>query len=1142
MNRFCLILVTLTFLIVKAYSQVHTTYLWHLQQPIYWPEQSQWDPYHYQAVWESQYLKDHNGNWYGDGQQHPLNDLQNIFNKDDRKAVYQYRTKDAVQSLLGFPEAGAQVNYSGCLIENVNSLAGAGQWGYSNGWENNFITARNWTTSGGNPRMDIVGFTFHHALSPLLSERVLKKEIQAHRYIYNQTFGTSPYYSKGYWPAECSFSERIIGVLVEEGFEWSVIANSHLARTLADYPLNFGTAGCNIDPPNGADVTSFTGNNWWSGQIDGRGGTFAAPFCYQAHKAKYVNPETGLEYKITVVPMAELLSYQNGYALMGTGDIDTHIAPYNDPAHPSIVLMAHDGDNAWGGGFDYYNNSVPGFALAASSHGYVPSTVQQFLDDHPVPENDIVHVEDGSWFNAANDWGHPQFINWLWPMYTENYEFDPNGWTEDARNWAVLVAAENRVCMAEDLSGGADIADIVSPDASSTLAERAWHHLLPGYTSGYMYYGTSQDMEVKQSLAANLACDFADQVINAHPGTDNTPPTVFIPQRYPYNPGGTGFGPTYGYQQIQNSSDFTIWTFAYDASDIQTITLKYRLDNDGINPLTDNDNDTYTGGPGVQGWITIPMNERIFPKDNVTGNPDINFFILPDYIANEYYAQITGLSDTLVDYYIEATDTYGNISKTPIQHVYVGNYNSGGTGSYSVSWEPANPANNDLITITVSHPASVPKLHWGVNYNGNNWQQPSNVYWPAGSTLFNGTGPAVETPFSGPDAGNNYTLEIGPFNDPAQTVNSMAFVIHFEDDTWDNNNGNDYHIDFGGQGIAGVQWEPQNPTQYDSIRIYIGQATTGAKLHWGVQIDGNNWQTPDVAYWPDGSYLFNGTGPAVESPFDGPDANNLLSIGLIPFDDPIQQPGGINFVIHYNDDTWDNNNGNDYFIPITYVPRIELDLKVFIEGPFNGSGMNTGLTGLTDFPLQQPYYITPWNYNGNETVTQIPTDVVDWVLIELRDAQDAASATPNTVIARQAAFLMSDGYIRSLNGTGPIQFDNLTVQQSLFVVIYHRNHLAIMSANPLTETGGVYSYDFTTSIDQAYNSGQKDLGGGRSGMFAADANADGNVGSPDKTLWNYSAGTKGYLPEDFSLNGQVDNRDKNDFWLPNNGNGSQVPD
>ncbi|MCF8372607.1 MAG: hypothetical protein K9H64_13340 [Bacteroidales bacterium] len=452
------------------FSQVHTSYLWHLQQPIYWPAQSTFDTTNYQTVYESHWHK------VNSGATHPENDLQEIFSKADRVAVYQYRAKDAVQSLLSYPEAGAQVNYSGCLIQNVNSLAVNSQWGYSTGWQNNFITARGWTTTANKPRMDIVGFTMHHALSPLLSEEVLRKQIQAHRHIYNQTFGTSPNYSNGYWPAECAFSERIIKVLVEEGFEWSIIANSHLARTLSDYPLSFGTSGCNLDPPNKADKVSATGTNWWSGQIDGRGGAFAAPYCYQAHKAKYVDPAIGTEYLITVVPMCDLLSYQNGYALMGTGDIDAHIAPYDNASQPSIVLLAHDGDNAWGGGYDYYQNSVSGFASSANSQGYVPTTIEHFLSTHPVPSSDIVHVEDGSWFNAANDWGHPQFINWIWPMHTSSQEFDTDGWNEDARNWAVLVAAENLVEMAEDILGSVSIGEVVDPSSSANHAERAWHH------------------------------------------------------------------------------------------------------------------------------------------------------------------------------------------------------------------------------------------------------------------------------------------------------------------------------------------------------------------------------------------------------------------------------------------------------------------------------------------------------------------------------------------------------------------------------------------------------------------------------------------------------------------------------------------
>jgi len=826
---------TLSFLVISlaGFAQVHTSYLWHLEQPIYWPETSTWNTYEHQSAWESQYLKWNNGNWYSDGLQHPFNNLEEIFGNDDRKAVYQYRTKDAVQSLVHLTEAGAQVNYSGCLMENVNSLSGASQWGYNPGWQNNFITAREWSTAAGKPRMDIVGFTKDHALSPLISDKMLRRQIQAHHYLYNENFGTSPLYSKGYWPAECSFSERNIKALTEEGFEWAVIANSHLARTLEDYPLQFGTSGCNIDPPNQADKVPVNGTNWWSGQIDGRGGTFAAPYCYQAHKAKYVDPDNGTEYKINVIPMDDLLSYQNGYSMMGTGDIDQHIAPFNSPSQPSMVLLAHDGDNAWGGGYTYYNQSVPQFADEASSKGYVPTTVGQFLMQHPVPANDVVHVEDGSWFNAANDWGHPQFINWLWPMYTASYQFNPDGWTEDARNWAVLVAAENRVQMAEDLQGVLNIANIVHPSAGANSAERAWHFLLPAYNSGYMYYGTSLDMEVKQSLAGNRACALANEVINSHPGIDNTPPTVFIPQRYPYNPGGIGFGPTYGYQQHQNSSDFHVWTFAYDVSGIQTINLKYRFDNDGVNPMDNNDNETYSGGSGVQAWQSIAMTYRNFPTGNVTNNPEISFFILPDYIAGEYYAQIAGIAEKLVDYYVEAADQQGNITKTPIQHVWVGPANTGGTSG--VSWTPVYPTLNDVITITETDVTQGAKLHWGVNASGNAWQSPNAAYWPAGSALFNGTGPAVESPMTGP-AGGNISIQVGPFNNPVQTVNTVDFVIHYNDNTWNNNNNGDFHIPINPNPTGTVAYRQQDlisvwPVPVTST-LYVGVPVEFSKNHY----------------------------------------------------------------------------------------------------------------------------------------------------------------------------------------------------------------------------------------------------------------------------------------------------------------------
>lgn len=903
-------------------AQVHTTYLWHMDQPIYWPDASVANPFTVQKVKESHDLKFNGGNIYASGLAHPLNDLEEIFSKADRVAAYQFRTRDAVQNMLWHPKAGAQVTYSGGLIDNINSLAQANQWGYFNSWKNNMQQARSWTTQGGKPRMDLMGFTYHHALSPLVSEAVLKKQIQAHKVIYAANFGTSPNYSKGYWPAEGAFSERIIKVLVEECFQWSVVANSHLARTLADYPLNFGTSGCNIDPPNQADKVPFSGNNWWNGQIDGRGGAFAAPYCYLPHYARYVDPETGAESRIIAVPMCDLLSYKDGFAPMGITDIQTHIQPFANPARPPLVLLAHDGDNAYGGGFSYYMEATPSFVSQAASAGYTPTTIEQYLQDFPVPQNDIVHVEDGSWVNAENDWGSPQYINWMWPQRNPTtHEFDPNAWTPDIRNWAVLNAADHYAQMAENLSGGINMQRVVFPNAQSTNAELAWHFLLPGYNSGFMYYGESIDMEVKPSLAGNRAIAYAQLVINANPGVDNTPPNLFIPQRYPYNPGRIGFGPNYGYQQFQNPSDFTVWTLGFDVNGIDSIALAYRIDNDGVNPLTNDENETYAGGPGVSEWQYLPMSARPYPADNFYNDPQIDFFIMPAAISTQYYAKIEGLSEALVDYYVVAWDSYGNQTKTPIQHVYVGANTpvSGGGGpgaNYSVSWAPQNPATAQTVTITLNGANQGAKLHWGLTVNGNAFTRPIAAYRPEGTTLWPNSG-AVETPFGAPDADGKRTIVLGPFQNPAQVPTAIDFVIHFDNNTWDNNNGLDYRIHFSGstQGPPpGVSWTPALPTRDDVVTIYVGGVNQGATLHWALTTPQGPWQTPIAAHQPPGTVPF-GTGPALETPFVGP-INGAISVQLGPFNNSSQTVNGINFVFRYNNGTWDNNNGQDYFIPV----------------------------------------------------------------------------------------------------------------------------------------------------------------------------------------------------------------------------------
>ena len=258
------------------------------------------------------------------------------------------------------------------------------------------------------------------------------------------------------------------------------------------------------------------------------------------------------------------------------------------------------------------------------------------------------------------------------------------GWALDERNWAVITAAQNRVETAEQIAGGARIAAILDPyGAGAGEAELAWHFFLPAVTSGYMYYGSSLDMEVKQTIACNNAADHADAVIGDGSG-DMTPPTIWAPQRYPHNPGGTGFGSLYGYEETTLDRDFWVWSFVYDVSGIDSLDLFYRLDGDGFNsPYTD-DNETYAGGGDVGEWRRRAMTRRAFPAWNFHGDPGIDFFEMPEYIADEYYYHFTddevvAEGDVLVDYFIRAVDGRGYEKRSDILHVYVDT--GGGPGS-----------------------------------------------------------------------------------------------------------------------------------------------------------------------------------------------------------------------------------------------------------------------------------------------------------------------------------------------------------------------------------------------------------------------------------------------------------------------------
>jgi lysophospholipase L1-like esterase len=219
---------------------------------------------------------------------------------------------------------------------------------------------------------------------------------------------------------------------------------------------------------------------------------------------------------------------------------------------------------------------------------------------------------------------------------------------------------------------------------------------------------------------------------------------------------------------------------------------------------------------------------------------------------------------------------------------------------------------------------------------------------------------------------------------------------------------------------------------------------------------------------------------------------------------------------------------------------LKLKLNIFLEGPFNNNQMDTNLIEL--LPANQPFQALPWDYQGDESIAANLSGIVDWVLVEIRDAGMASNADVSSRIARQAALLSYDGKILNTAGSDILEF-NQTFSDSLFVVLWHRNHLPVLSSIALTEFEGIFNYDFTNALTKAYSSSQKELAPGFFGLIAGDLNADGAIDNLDlASEWSVEAGEKGYLKSDVDFNAESNNIDKNSMLIDNMGLESGLPD
>jgi hypothetical protein len=214
-------------------------------------------------------------------------------------------------------------------------------------------------------------------------------------------------------------------------------------------------------------------------------------------------------------------------------------------------------------------------------------------------------------------------------------------------------------------------------------------------------------------------------------------------------------------------------------------------------------------------------------------------------------------------------------------------------------------------------------------------------------------------------------------------------------------------------------------------------------------------------------------------------------------------------------------------------------VKVFLQGPFSGASMTTTLATNTLIPITQTYSAAPFSYSGAEAVSGTSffttNTVVDWVLVQLRN-------TTTNVVETRAGLLKSDGTVIDVDATEGLLFTVATAGD-YYIVVKHRNHLAVMSAAVVTLPNAT-AYDFTTALTQAYGATtpMKDLTGtGPFGMWCGDTDASGSVVNGDRdNTWNNRNLNNVYMGSDTDLSGSVVNADRDNTWNNRNLN-TQVP-
>ena len=229
-------------------------------------------------------------------------------------------------------------------------------------------------------------------------------------------------------------------------------------------------------------------------------------------------------------------------------------------------------------------------------------------------------------------------------------------------------------------------------------------------------------------------------------------------------------------------------------------------------------------------------------------------------------------------------------------------------------------------------------------------------------------------------------------------------------------------------------------------------------------------------------------------------------------------------------------------LPFAFFSTVNADVEVrtnvLLQAAYKPATglMNTHLRSANLLPITQPFDRPPWNYGGLESVSDtadFPLGMVDWILVEVREASD------NSIIIEQlAALLMNDGRIIDVQyANNPTEntcrFKQLMANTDYYISLKTRNHLAVLSANPI-QLPNPTPLDFSDPLQVSDGGSQlADMGNGQFALLAGDFNSDGVISVTDFNLYTtQTALINQYADADANLDKNVTVADFN-WYLPN---------